>query len=135
MAQTTDGDNCEGVVREYVLDARIVEHRDDESAYRFEAPQHRGRGFESLELAEVYADVYFAVNGFQEADTGDRGIPPEVIQGGRDAMAAYLYAQTGDDDYVASFYGVTPGKISRYVSWVRERAQEVRDTAATEGVA
>ncbi len=112
---------------------RVVECPTDEGPrYRFEAPHHRGVTFERAETAELYADVYFDVNGFQEEGTGERGVPPEVIQAGRDTLAAYMLTQPfADTNWVASFYGVKPERIDRYVSWVRERAEEVR-TGATE---
>jgi len=126
----------ETVVREYILGVRIVEvERPDETVYRFEAPQHIGKTFSNRDHAELYADIYFDVNGFEEEGTGERGLPPEVVQAGRDTMAAYLLTQFGDDNYVASFYGVRTGKVHEYVSWVQERAEEVRDGARREGVA
>jgi hypothetical protein len=114
--------------REYVLDVRIVEVREDgESRYRFEAPQHAGTAFDDAETAELYADVYFDANGFQEEGTGPRGVPPEVVQAGKDTLAAYFLTRPGiDRNWMASFYGVKPAKVRRYVSWVRERADEVR---------
>lgn len=118
------------VAVDYVLDVRIVEcetAEDESPRYRFEAPDHTDITFEDLELAQLYADVYFDVNGFVEAGTGDRGVPPEIVQAGKDTLAAYLVTQPGADvHWVASFYGVTPDKIERYCSWVRQRATEIR---------
>ena len=58
--------------REYVMDVRIVEvEREGGPAYRFEAPEHEGETFDDPENAELYADVYFDVNGFEEAGTGE----------------------------------------------------------------
>ena len=111
----------------YPLDVRIVETA--ESTYRFEAPEHVGRTFPDPETARLYADVYFAVNGFVEADTGDRGVPPEVVQAGKHALAAYLAVQTSVD-WVASFYGSEPQRIERFLARVREQATEVRAQAA-----
>jgi hypothetical protein len=111
----------------YPLDVRIVETTED--TYRFEAPEHVGRTFVHPETARLYADVYFAVNGFVEADTGDRGVPPEVVQAGKHALAAYLVVQTSVD-WVASFYGSEPQRIERFLARVREQAAEVRAQAA-----
>jgi hypothetical protein len=138
----------ESIHREYPLDVRIVETTDGErreaigagddpagddragdaeTRYRFEAPQHVGIEFETAETAELYADVYFDTNGFQEAGTGDRGIPPEIVQAGRDTLAAYMLTQPMADEYfVASFFGKKVTQVQRYASWVRERAEEVR---------
>jgi hypothetical protein len=123
------------VHREYVLDVRIVEvdgadgeHGDDADVrYRFEAPRHEGRTFETPEMATLYADVYFDVNGFVEAGTGDRGVPPEVIQAGRDTLAAYFLTQPyADRHWVSSFYGKETTYVERYADSVRHRAREIR---------
>lgn len=131
---TTSADDTErhgtSVHREYVLGVRILETSgpdDAGSKFRFEAPDHTGIAFESADLAELYADVYFDVNGFEEAGTGERGVPPEVIQAGRDTLAAYFLTQPYTDvNWVASFYGKRPTKIERYVAAVRTRAEEIR---------
>jgi hypothetical protein len=115
--------------REYVLGVRIVEVEDPDGAtrYRFEAPRHEGKVFEDAATAELYADVYFDANGFEEAGTGDRGVPPEVIQAGRDTLAAYFLTMPGTDrNWVASFYGLDREVVDRYVQWVSERAAEIR---------
>jgi len=134
---TTDSfgsDSGESTYREYVLDVRIVECEtpsDEGTRYRFEVPEHRGVTFADPDLAELYADVYFDTNGFQEAGTGERGIPPEVIQAGRDTLAAYFLTQPYTDvNWVASFYGKKPAKIERYVAGVRSRAEEIREGVA-----
>jgi hypothetical protein len=126
----------ESVHREYILDVRIVTVPSAEAGvrYRFEAPQHRGIEFDSAADAELYADVYFDVNGFQEADTGERGVPPEIIQAGRDTLAAYFRTQRyADTAWVASFFGKEPGQIERYIETVRARAKEIREGAAELG--
>ena len=119
--------------REYVMDARIVEvERDDIPVYRFEAPKHEGKAFVDPEDAELYADVYFDVNGFEEAGTGERGVPPVIIQAGRDTLAAYfLTHDTIDEHWVGSFMGVQPGKVLRYASRVQDRAENIRERVRT----
>lgn len=125
----------ETVHREYILGVRIVVQRSGPTErYQFEAPDHRGETFESAVDAERYADVYFDTNGFVEEGTGDRGIPPEVVQVGRDTLATYLLTRPwGDRTWVASYFGKTPEEIARYVGWVQERAAEVRRKAVDEG--
>ncbi|MFO7927044.1 MAG: hypothetical protein ACQET5_16275 [Halobacteriota archaeon] len=115
--------------REYIIDVRITEL--DDGRYLFEAPHHEGIEFEDAETAELYADIYFDVNGFEEAGTGERGIPPIIIQAGRDTLAAYLLTQPYNDrQWVGSFMGVQPGMIERYVSRVQKRATNIRRKAA-----
>ncbi|PSP82019.1 hypothetical protein BRC88_00675 [Halobacteriales archaeon QS_4_69_225] len=115
--------------REYVMDVRIVEVAEDgETWYAFEAPEHEGIAFDDAEDAELYADVYFDVNGFEEAGTGERGVPPVIIQAGRDTLAAYFLTHDSiDEQWVGSFMGVQPGKVLRYASRVRDRATNIRE--------
>jgi len=123
-------DPGESIHREYIMDVRIVECPRPEGSprYRFEAPHHEGRTFEDPDTAELYADVYFDVNGFEEAGTGERGVPPVIIQAGRDTLAAYFLTQpTIDEQWVGSFMGVQPGKVERYASRVRKRAENIRN--------
>ncbi|MFD1563795.1 hypothetical protein ACFR99_09565 [Haloarchaeobius amylolyticus] len=131
-------DDAESVYKDYILDVRILEVTPPDTEtpqYRFDAPQHTSITFEDPEMATLYADVYFDTNGFQEVGTGDRGVPPEVIQAGRDTLAAYFLTMPGTDvNWVASFYGKTPPKIERYVASVRQRAQEIRANAAEQGL-
>ena len=114
--------------REYVMEVRIVEVTEDGATrYAFEAPEHEGIAFEDPEDAELYADVYFDVNGFEEAGTGDRGVPPVIIQAGRDTLAAYFLTHDSiDEQWVGSFMGVQPGKVVRYALRVRDRAENIR---------
>jgi hypothetical protein len=132
MSRSDTPRELEGSIAEcYVFDVGILEVRspeDDGPRYRFEAPEHEGAVFEDLETARLYADVYFDVNGFVEAGTGDRGVPPAVVQGGLDTVAAYLLTRPhADRTWVASFFGRKPEKVARYVATVRERAEEIRE--------
>ena len=134
-SQHTDTERA-AVYREYILDVRIVEVTGaGETTYRFEAPHHCGIEFADPEAAALYADVYFDVNGFQEADTGSRGVPPEIIQAGRDTLVAYFMTQPSiDENWVASYYGEKPEKVGRYVSRVQKRAAHVREGASERGI-
>ncbi|MEF8809244.1 hypothetical protein [Natronomonas sp.] len=126
MASTEQTDEeAIGIHREYIMDVQIFEL--DDGRYRFKAPRHEGIEFDTAETAELYADIYFDVNGFEEAGTGKRGVPPIIIQAGRDTLAAYLLTQPYTDrQWVGSFMGVQPGKIERYASRVQKRATNIR---------
>ncbi|QLG50396.1 hypothetical protein [Natrinema halophilum] len=132
-------EEAESVYEDYVLDVRILEvtqPEGEEPRYRFDAPQHTPMTFADPETATLYADVYFDTNGFQEDGTGQRGVPPEVIQAGRDTLAAYFLTMPGTDlNWVASFYGKKPPKIERYVASVRQRSREIRSNAVERGIA
>ncbi|WP_336361936.1 hypothetical protein [Halalkalicoccus salilacus] len=135
--QCTRGED-ESLFRDYIMGIRIIECHLPEGkgpCYRFEAPQHKEIMFDDPDLAELYANIYFDVNGFEEAGTGERGVPPEIIQAGRDTLAAYFLTQPGTDvNWVASFFGVRPTKIHRYVDWVSGRADEIREGAKARGL-
>jgi len=134
-SRTTDALTDSSTYREYILGVRIVERTTGDGARcRFEAPDHEGVEFDDPEMATLYADVYFDVNGFQEAGTGERGVPPTVIQAGRDTLVAYFLTQDGVDvHWAASFYGQKPEKIERYVSRVRKRSEKIREGAKEQG--
>ena len=127
---------CESVHREYILDVRVVEVTDgDEPRYRFEAPEHRGVAFDDPEMAELYVDVYFCANGFEEDGTGEYGIPQAIIGAGRAVLASYMLAQPHNDlEWVASFFGMKPHRINKYAEVVANRAQEIRDGAEERGI-
>ncbi len=130
-------DRAKSLHRKYILDVRIVEDTATEGGpvYRFEAPNHDGIEFENPDTAELYADVYFDVNGFEEAGTGKRGVPPEIIQAGRDTLVAYFLTQPRTDvQWVASYYGEKPEKIERYANRVRKRARRIREGATERGI-
>lgn len=118
----------ESVVESYPSDVRIVKHAaGDDAVFRFEATHHVDVAFEDVDTALLYADVYFDVNGFREEGTGEHGIPPAVFQGGKDTLAAYLLTRPGVDvNWVASFFGVDRAKAELYVSWVCDRADQIR---------
>lgn len=137
-SDTADAPTDSSTYREYILGVRVVERTTaaGEIRYRFEAPDHEGIAFDDPETATLYADVYFDVNGFQEAGTGERGVPPTIIQAGRDTLVAYLRTQPGvDRNWVASFYGEKPETVTRYVSRVRKRAEGIREGAKEQGLA
>ena len=119
-----------------MLGVRILESDEgDGPRYRFEAPEHVEVTFEDPELATLYADVYFDANGFQEAGTGEVGVPPAIIQAGRDTLVAYFLTQPyADRNWIASFYGEKPEKIDWYVSRVRKRAASIREGVTERGI-
>lgn len=141
-SEQPDGARAGTVVEEYVLDVRIRELPADDGghAYRFEAPEHCGKTFDDLETARIYADAYFAANGFQEEGTGELGVPPGVIAAGKDVTVAYLLTRPDASTvWVASYYGTAPHYVELWLDWTRRRAAEIRaevredgDTAAAE---
>lgn len=139
-AQDTLAEN-ESIHRAYPSDIRIVRvnREDDYPIYRFEAPLFEVKDsdtrpeWENPDLAELYADVYLAVNTFREEKSGRRGIPPEVERAGRPAVIAYLSTQDGiSTEWLSRFYGFSKSTIYEYRSQIRARAREVEEEAAGE---
>ncbi|MFB6293248.1 MAG: hypothetical protein ABEH60_03185 [Halonotius sp.] len=131
---TTADESAERLYREYISDVCIVEigtETDEGMAYRFDAPEHTEITFDDPRMATLYTDIYFSVNGFVEAGTGERGIPPEIVQAGKHTLAAYLVVQTSRD-WAASFCGADPEQIEQYVSRVRQEADEIRTAVTNE---
>jgi len=135
MSQVAPDDGTQ-LHREYPMNVRVLDVSDgDRRTYCFEAPEHEGVTFDDPDAAELYADIYFDVNGFEEAGTGERGVPPVIIQAGRDTLAAYFLTQdTIDERWVASFMGVQPGKVLRYKSRVQDRATNIRNRIEKRGL-
>jgi len=71
------------------------------------------------------------VNGFDEERVGADGVPPAIIQAGRDTLCAYFHTQSyGDINWIASYYGIKPERAERYVDRVRKRAAKIRKGVA-----
>ena len=84
--------------------------------------------FEELDSAELWVDVYFAVGGFVEDDTGGRGVPPEVAAAGNEVLTAYLMTRPeADVESVADFFDVSKNTIYSYLSRARSRGKDARD--------
>lgn len=131
---TEVGESDERVVDAFPGGARIVEVLTPSTAaprYRFEALLCDA-GFNDLEGARLYADVYFAVGSFCEDDTGTRGIPPAVSAAGTDSLAAYLLSRPHTSaEWVKSFFQVDQETLDHFVASVRSRAEAVRSRHGT----
>jgi hypothetical protein len=128
-------DDDDRVHREYPERVRITSYRHPdlgERRWRFEAPLHDDATFPDPDLAELYADVYFAVGGFREEKSGERGVPPAVAFAGRPETVAYaltLPGVTGSVEWAAGQFGLEESTVRTYVSRVREAARERREDA------
>lgn len=84
--------------------------------------------FDTIDSAELWADVYFAVGGFNEDNTGGRGVPPEVAIADREVLAAYFMTHSSIDvEHLADFFDVSRNTIYSYLSRARARGREARD--------
>lgn len=126
-------------IEEYPAGVTISEGRTgDRTFYSVRTPRPAENGylllptFETLDIAELYADVYFDVEGFRDEKTGERGIPPEVARAGTDTIAAYLRTQGKSTEFLMDWLGVKRETIHSYLSRVRSRAKEKRDELASD---
>lgn len=107
----------------------------NETWYAFNAPHHGATGFVEVptfddpDTARLYADVYFDVGSFREEKTGERGVPPKVAAAGTDTLYAYLLTRPGiDTEQLTSFFDLERETVYSYVSRVRNRAEDRRQT-------
>ena len=121
------------VIEQYDHDHQIVKvtKADGPPRFYFEDPLNRMKGFENLDRARLYADVYTVVGGFREEHSGKRGCPPAIAQSREDIQMAYYVAQNGINagtsvTWVASTYDRPDQEVRDYVSMIRERAADIR---------
>lgn len=95
-----------------------------ENDVRFEDPEH----------AELYADVYWVADMFNEKETGERGIPPRVARRGQEAIVAYCIARSPSTsvEWAAAEFDVSEDTVRTYLSRVRRQAEVQREAYAEE---
>lgn len=126
MGQT----HTEEIYKQYPGNARIHEFKDKDGVicYEFKAPMHEGREFSNKWAAELYADVYWAVDSFREEKSGERGVPPEIAIEGKPEIAAYLLTSPSISmDWIMTFFDVERETIHTYLSRVRSKAEAARE--------
>jgi hypothetical protein len=72
------------------------------------------------------------INGFKEEDTGEHGVPPEIIQA--DRYPRSLPSHATRHRHQLDFFGIDRDKAERYIEWVRQRATKIRDGARAQGI-
>jgi hypothetical protein len=116
----------EDVLETYPDGCRIVhEERMYPDLYHFERPDRRIESFENPDKARLYADVYEVTGGFNERNTGARGVPPTVARDPEDVRMAY-FAATMSVTYAAHAFEIDVEDVLNGVQRVRERAEEQR---------
>ena len=114
------------VLEEYTNDCRIVhEERMLPDLYHFERSGHRIKSFENPDKARLYADIYEVVGGFNEENTGERGVPPTVVRADEDVRMAYFTASMSAT-YAARAFEIDIETVLDKIQRLRERAEEQR---------
>jgi len=126
-------DENETIDTAYPCEIRVirVDREDDEPIYRFEAPMHHTKDYDTgpewhnPHKARMYAAVYAAAGPFREEKTGRRGIPPELVRDGREAVVAYMTTQPGmSTEWISNFFDLDRERIYEYRSRIKNRAEE-----------
>jgi len=139
--QSTLAEN-ESVDTAYPHEIRVVrvDREDREPLYRFEAPTFKPKDsdttpeWENPHNARMYAAVYVAVGSFREEKSGRRGVPPEVVRDGREAVVAYMTTQDGiSTEWLMNFFDYDRERIYEYRSRIKARAEERADNAGDSG--
>jgi len=124
--------NREAVIEAYNGDYRIIhEERNYPDLYHFEGPHGEEQAFETPQGARLYADIYELVGGIDEAQTGDRGVPPSVARASEDARMTYLAIQMSIP-YAAGAFEVDETTIHDAIDRLHKRAREQRRQADIE---
>jgi hypothetical protein len=116
----------ETVIEAYGDGHRIVrEERNRPDAYHFDGPDGRIASFEIPAAARLYADLYAITGGFDEKETGRRGVPPTIARADEDVRMTYL-AVRFSVTYAARAFEVDESAARDAVDRVHARATELR---------
>lgn len=114
------------VIEEYTNDCRIVhEERMLPDLYHFERSGYRIKSFENPDKSRLYADIYELVGGFDEGNSGKRGVPPTVARADEDIRMAYFTASVSVT-YAARAFEIDIERVLEKIQRLRERAEEQR---------
>ncbi|MFC6864749.1 hypothetical protein ACFQGE_14935 [Halomicroarcula sp. GCM10025817] len=122
-------DNRETVIEEYGNDCRIVhEERNYPDLYHVLGSAGQMKSFENLHAARLYADVYTILGGFDEKQTGKRGIPPAIARASEELRMTYFAVQMSVT-YAALAFEVDDLVIHDAIERVHARAESQRSLA------
>ncbi|TKX73816.1 hypothetical protein EXE46_12365 [Halorubrum sp. GN11_10-6_MGM] len=123
-------DDSETVIEAYDDGRRIVrEARDRPDAYHFDGPDGRIASFDLPEAARLYADLYAITGGFDESQTGRRGVPPRIASADKAVRMTYLAVRLSVA-YAAAAFEVDESVVSDAVNAVHARADDLRSGEA-----
>jgi hypothetical protein len=126
-------DSRETVVEAYDDGYRVVrEERLRPDAYHFDGPDGRIASFELPQAARLYADLYALTGGFDEKQTGKRGVPPSIVRADEEIRITYL-AVRFSVTYAARAFEVDESAARDAVDRVHARARESRSRADEDG--
>lgn len=119
-------DNRETVIEEYDQDCQIVhEERNYPDQFHFESSKGRMRTFENLHEARLYADLYTLTGGFDEKQTGTRGVPPTIARDSEEIRITYLAVQMSIT-YAARAFEMDKSTVRDTINSIHTRAKQQR---------
>ena len=122
-------DDGETVIEAYDDGLRVVhEKRMRPDAYHVDGPDGRIASFEIPAAARLYADLYAITGGFDEKETGRRGVPPSIARADEEVRMTYL-AVRFSVTYAARAFEVDESTAREAVDSVHARAAELRSEA------
>ncbi|WP_092704750.1 hypothetical protein [Halovenus aranensis] len=118
--------NRETVIEEYDQGCQILhEERNYPDQYHFESPKGRMGTFESPHGARLYADLYTITGGFDEKETGKRGVPPAIAGASEEVRMTYLAVQMSIT-YAAAAFDVDESVIKDAVNQIHAKVHQQR---------
>ena len=116
----------ETVIEEYDQGCRIVhEERNYPDQYHFEDSKGRRVTFENLPEARLYADLYTITGGFNEKQTGTRGVPPAIAAASEEIRMTYFAVQMSIP-YAAKAFNVEESVVNDAVNRIHAKADQQR---------
>lgn len=122
-------DDDETVIEAYDDGSRIVrEERNRPDAYHFDGPDGRIASFDLSQAARLYADLYAVTGGFDEAQTGRRGVPPLIVGADAETRMTDLAVRLSVT-YAARAFDADEAVVRDAVNEVHARGSERRSRA------
>lgn len=126
-------DSQETVIEAYDDGSRIVhEERNHPDVYHFEDRNRRIASFDLPQAARLYADIHAITGGFDEKQTGRRGVPPSIVSSDEEVRMTYLAVRLSVT-YAALAFDVDESVVRDAVNSVHARAAELRSPAEGNG--
>jgi hypothetical protein len=120
----TMSNDRETVIEKYGQECRIVhEERTYSDQYHFEDPKGRRRTFENPHEARLYADLYTITGGFDEKQTGKRGVLPAIAAASEEIRMTYLAVQMSIS-YAAGAFDVDESVVNDAVNRIYAKADQ-----------
>ena len=128
MGTARDGSDEVGMIKRYPSGVELVEcplAGVDQSAWEVRLPSRAQVRVESHPHAELYADLWFALRGF---DVASDGVPQTIADDSRAARIVYwLVDREASMAAAASAFDTAEATVSKAVGRIRDRSRRARN--------